>query len=238
MADDEYPWMQYGRDRSVRHSKQDALSEIEFERLVDGAKNVREYYGLQAVTAVLVLGILGLRRGELAHFCEGWINWRNQMIEIPSHQECHGERGGNGLCGYCEQLAQGRARRNDDLSLEKARSFQWRPKTKAAVREVYFGFSPRTELYLERFTDDWDEWVWSAQAINRRIDLAAEQADGLNVDDIYPHALRSTAATRAAERGLEALSLLQLFGWVKLSTAEVYLARSGKNTAKQLDQSR
>jgi len=219
----------------VKHSKEDALGELEFERLLDGARRMRDYYGDQAEFLVLVLGRLGLRRGELAHMDENWLNRRDQTIEIPSHRECHGERQGDGPCGYCVQLAKGRAERCDDLPLDEALGYQWRPKTAAAVRGVYYGHLPRVEYAIENFFADWDEFVWSAQAVNRRIDRAAELAPNLDGDGVRPHALRATAATNVASHGISMYALMQMFGWCQPATAEIYLARNVDNSARQLE---
>jgi len=224
-----------GPTNTVRHSKDDALDEREFELLLEGASKMDDYYGDQALFACLILGRLGLRRGELTHMREEWVDWRQEQISIPLQEDCHGERQGDGPCGMCRQLAQQRADHNDDLSLEAALADQWRAKTPAAARDVYFGFDARTRLHVERFFDKYDQWEWAAQAVNRRVKRAAEHADGLDPDDVYPHALRATAASYHAGRGLETLSLMQMMGWAQLSTAEVYVSRNSRNTARQLD---
>ncbi|WP_161607587.1 hypothetical protein [Natronorubrum bangense] len=43
--------------------------------------------GLQARFIILVGGRLGLRRGEIAHIKEKWVNWRRSMIEIPIQED-------------------------------------------------------------------------------------------------------------------------------------------------------
>jgi len=223
----------YKRGRTVQHSKEDALGDVEFELLFEGASQMDDYYGMQAQVAVLVLGRLGLRRGELAHMRRSWLDRREKMLTIPAHEPCHGARDGDGPCGYCRQLAREQASRRPDVSDADLVDSQWRPKTEAAARDVYYGFDARVELYLERFFEEWDAWVWSAQAVNRRIERAADRA-ALEAR-VTPHTLRATAATHHAARGLEMHALMQYFGWAQPSTAEVYLARNGRNTARQLD---
>jgi integrase len=216
------------------HSKDDALDDREFELLFEGASRLDEYYGIQAQFLVQVLGRLGLRRGELAHMTQEWIDWRKEMIRIPRQQDCHGGRDG-GVCGYCRQLAEQRVDYREDLPLDASVAMQWVAKTDAAARDVYFGFDPRVRLWIERFFDRFDEWVWSPAAINRRVKRAAEHADGLDPDEVRPHSLRASAATHHAARGLEMHALMQYFGWAQPSTAKCYLARNGQNTARQLD---
>jgi integrase len=181
------------------------------------------------------MGRLGLRRGELTHLRADWIDERNQMLSIPRQQDCAIGKGDADCCGYCRQLAEQRIEFNPELSMATAVDMQWAAKTDAAARDVYFGFSPRAELYIQRFTDRYDRWPVSSTGVNRRVKDAAEAADRLERADVRPHALRATAATRLAAEGLEMHALMQYFGWAKPQTAEVYLSRNGKNTARQLD---
>jgi len=230
-----------GRSGSdVRHSKEDALDEREFELLLEGARELAQspyYYDPDPMFIVYVLGRLGLRRGELVHLREEWIDWRNKMIRIPDHDPCdHGKDGS--ICGYCEQLARQRVEYADgDLSMEEARRWVWVPKTEASARDVYFGFSARAEMFIERYfaSPEYNRVEISGTAINRRVKKAAERADELDPDRLSPHKLRATAATFHASRGLETLSLMQLMGWVQPQTAEIYISRNGQNTARQLD---
>lgn len=219
----------------VRHSKQDALSAQEYERLVAGAQQLDGDDRIEALAAVCLLGRGGLRRGELAHLRTEWIDWTREMIQIPAYQPCEKGRHGE-VCGDCRQKAKQRVDYADgDLDLATAAADRWRPKTPAAAREIYVGWDPRTMVALERFADRYDAWPLSSQGVARRVQWAAEAAAGLEADDVYPHALRATAATELAGRGLESHALLQYFGWSQLSTAQVYLGRSAGNTARQLD---
>lgn len=226
---------QHGPTNTVRHSKDDALDGREYELLLEGAAQMDDYYGQQAEFCILVLGRLGLRRGELTHMTGDWLDYRKEMISVPYHQPCHGERDGDGICGYCRQLAEQRVEYNDELTIEGAVADQWHAKTPAAARGVYYGFDSRVQLHVERFLDKYDGWPLSAGAITRRVKRAAEHADGLDADDVRPHALRATAATYHAGRGLELLPLMQMMGWAQASTAERYLSRNSENTARQLD---
>lgn len=240
MPSEQNPIHAAGRSGStVRHSKEDALSEMEFELLLEGARKMNKdyYYEPDPEFTIMVLGRLGLRRGELAHLQESWIDWRENMITIPSHERC--TKGKNGEpCGYCHQIAKQRAEyAGDGLSFEEALSWMWVPKTEAAAREIYFGFDPRLELYIQRYFDNksYTRYEASGTAINRRVKKAAELAEKLKPENVRPHSLRSTAAMYHAGRGLKMLSLMQLFGWCQPSTAEVYIGRNGQNTKRQLD---
>lgn len=230
-----------GRSGSdVTHSKEDALSEREFELLLEAASRLSAsdyYYTADPEFTIYVLGRLGLRRGELAHLREEWIDWRRKMIVIPQSSPCHGARGGDDVCGYCRQLARQRVDYADDLTMQEALAWMWVPKTEAAAREIYFGFDARAEMYIERYfaSDEYAVYEPSSTAINRRVKKCAEMAEGLDPSHVRPHSLRATAATYHAGRGLELLALMQMMGWRQPQTAEIYIGRSGENTARQLD---
>jgi len=194
---------------------------------------MRDYYGHQARFVLLVAGRLGLRAGEIAHMSEDWVDYRRNMIEVPRFDRCTKAEDGS-ECGYCRQQAAQRAEYNPEMSIEDALAHAWSAKTDAAAREVPFDFDPRTSLAIERFFDRYDEWPVSRQGINRRVNKAAELADTLTPDNIYPHALRATAATYHAGRGLDVIPLQSLFGWSDLATAQHYIQSSGENTARAL----
>lgn len=223
---------------SVRHSKQDALTEKELEYLLEGARrlNYNYYYHPDPEFVIYVLGKLGLRRGEIAHMKESWIDYSRKMITIPEYEKC--EKGiDENVCGYCKQLAKQRVEYSEKLTLGEALEWMWVPKTQAAAREIYYGFDTRLELYIERYfnSPEYNKVEIGANGIHRRVKRAAEKADELSPQNLSPHKLRATAATFHAGRGLETLALMQFFGWVDPSTAEVYISRNGENTAKQLN---
>lgn len=220
----------------TRHSKDDALSDRRFELLLEGTHEMREYYGFQARFCILVMGRLGLRRGELAHMRESWVDWRRNMIEIPRHQPCEKGKDG-GACGYCRSLAEQRLEHADpeaSLTMEQAVGETWRPKTDAAARSVPFDHDARAQLAVERFFDRYDAYPCSAQSVNRRVKKAAEHADELRREDVYPHCLRASAASRLAAKGLDLIPLQSMLGWSDLSTAQVYIQKSGENTQRAL----
>lgn len=218
---------------TTHHSKEDALDDREFELLLEGAQRLDDYYSLEAQFIVHAAGRLGLRAGEIRHMEEDWIDRRRRMITIPGKQSCDKGKDG-GVCGACEQAARQMVAHNDDVEIEEARGKMWSPKTSAAAREVPFDADPRAELAVERYFDRFSEYQTSQTGINRRVGKAAEAADDLDPDDIYPHCLRSTAATRFASRGLDVIALQAMFGWADLSTAQRYIRRSGENTARAI----
>jgi integrase len=222
------------RGGTTTHSKADALSEREFELLLDGARSLGDD-SVQAVAAVLACGRLGLRSGELGHLDASWIDWQRSQIEIPSYDPCTKSAEGD-PCGDCRQKARQAVGYADDLALEDALAACWTPKTEAAARAVPFGFATRVEIALERLVDEYGGWPLSVQTIYRRVTDAAEAAeDEVAADDVRPHGLRATAASYHAARGLETLPLQAMFGWAQLSTAEKYVASSSANTRRALN---
>lgn len=280
----------------VRHTKEDALDDLEFELLVDASYGLKPKQDLETRFVLLVGGRLGLRRGELAHMAEEWINWRDRRIEIPAQEPCTKGRDG-GICGQCRQKAKQKAEirvrnaavtvvdtnralerdrdariRDFDRELERAADGllidvdelldvlggetaldaaqetleefyhddvleyhtenAWTPKTENAVREVPFGFSGRTEIVVERYFDEWDQWMYCGNAINRRLDWVTDEVDA--VESLHPHALRSTAASFHAGRGLRVLPLQNMFGWADPETARRYIAKNPNQLDREL----
>jgi len=216
-----------------RNSADDALEDREFQLLLEASYELDEYYDLETRTIVLTLGRLGLRVGELIHMDESWIDWRRRMIQIPQYDRCEKGRDG-GPCGYCRQLAEQQANHNEGLTPDEALARRWQSKTDAAARSIPYDFDSRIEITLERYFEQFDEFQTSKSGVDRRLAKAVEHVDTLNIQQIYPHCLRATAASYHASRGLDAISLQSLMGWADLSTAHRYVRRSGDRTRKAL----
>lgn len=219
-----------------RHAKDDALDPIEFQLLLEGAGRLGDYQGQQARFVVLLAGRLGMRRGEITHLRESWVDWRRSMICVPRREPCDKGRNG-GPCGDCRQKARqyvDHAPPDEPLTMRQALAMRWEPKTPAASREIPFDHDPRVQLAIERFFEKYDRWPLSYAVVGRRITAAAEAAEGLDPDRVYTHALRATAATYHGDRGLNPIPLKALMGWADLSTAQSYIASSGANTQRAL----
>ena len=222
-------------NENVRHSREDALSDREYQLFLEGCDRMRDYYGQHARFVALMAGRLGMRRAEIAHMSEEWVDYRRNMIIIPRHHKC--TKGENGdVCGSCKQAARRIAENGSDLTYAEALETRWAGKTDAAAREIPFDHDARAQLCLERFFDKYDEYPCSCQSINRRVKKAAELADELDAEDVYPHCLRATAATTLAARGMDFLPLKAMMGWADLSTAMCYISNSGENTARALNE--
>lgn len=212
-----------------RHTHQDALSEREYRHLLDACGDLDDPYRRECEFVVVVAGRLGLRAGELAHIDESWIDWEHRRLQIPAFDECtNGEDGG--ICGYCRARAKEQAE-TLGIDVETALSRRWEPKTSHGSRAVPFDFDAEVESVVSNWFWDHDGWPLSRAAVNRRVDKVAAAA-GL---ELYPHALRATAATNLAYRGVPAAALQSMMGWSQLSTAQKYLRLSGEATSRALN---
>lgn len=87
----------HSRGTTPRHTYQDALSEREFERLLDACDDLSDPYRFEARLICLLAGRLGLRRGEIAHLSVAWLDWERKLLRVPSQEPCD--------CGYCRRQA-------------------------------------------------------------------------------------------------------------------------------------
>lgn len=214
----------------TRYSREDVLSEREFELLLRGARQLPEPYRFEALLCLYGTGALGLRAGELAHLDSSWLNWPNRMVEIPRFDGCT-DGTDNGVCGYCRTRAED-YQATHDCSWDDALETRWSPKTATGERSVPFDFDVRVELCIEEFDDRFDHFPKSRTTINRRINDAIE-ASRLDLDT-YPHALRATAATRHASRNVSPYALMSVMGWQDMETARSYIAASDESAAREL----
>lgn len=215
----------------TRNSHQDSITVEQFERLLEAARDLPAPYGEECEYVLLAAGRLGMRAGELCHLRPSWINTERSQVEIPAHDPCtKGDH--DTICGYCSKQAVLAASNNADLALLDAMGERWEPKTKHAIRAIPYDFDEELATRFEELALD-GGYQKSRVSVNRRVDRVAEAA-GMNPDNLYPHALRATAATHHAYRGLPATALQSLMGWADISVANKYVRLSGEQTAKAL----
>lgn len=215
-------------------TREKALTEREFERLLIGAMRIDDSEASMEARAVLLIGgRLGLRPGEVTHIGESWVNRRREMLTIPSQDPCKKGRGG-GPCGYCRQAAKQQLKHDDSKEFEEVIENYWNPKTDAAVRDVPYGWDQRIAVAIEWLIDEYGGYPNSFSTLQRRLDTTLELADRLETDDTSLHGLRGTAASYHAGRGLDAGPLQSMFGWSDLATARNYIAVDGQMTARAL----
>lgn len=215
-------------------TREKALTEREFERLLIGAMRIDDADVSMETRAVLLIGgRLGLRPGEVTHIDESWVNRRREMLSIPPQDSCTKGQGG-GPCGYCRQAAKQQLKHDDSKEFEEVIENYWNPKTDAAVRDVPYGWDQRIAVAIDWLIDEYGRYPNSFSTLQRRLNTALELADGLEKDSTSLHGLRGTAASYHAGRGLDAGPLQSMFGWSDLGTARNYIAVDGEMTARAL----
>lgn len=216
----------------VRHSHQDALNEASFDRLVQATDQLAEPFQTECLALLVLAGRLGLRAGEISHSHRDWLDVDRKTIHIPHHWPCSDGIDG-GICGYCRKRAR-YAAGVSGISIEEALQQRWEPKTEKGARAVPYGFDPFVEIVVEEFFDEYESWPKSRVSINRRVDRLADAAG--YEERLYPHALRATAASYHAYRGVPAVALQSMFGWANLHVAQKYVRLTGEATSKALSE--
>ena len=253
-----------------RHSREDALTEREFEKLVRASYDLNPSKELEARIALYLTGKLGMRGGEVAHLHIDWINWQDRVIEIPEHHPCTKGVNPGEVCGYCRRRAIEELKTNNltvheatdairheydadllsqlgdegirnhaldlrdrvNITYKEAVSRRWKPKTPKSARRIPFDFDVRVEMTIEQFFRKYDSWSKSKSTLNRRIKTLSEAVD--EDINIYPHALRATAASTHASRGVSAFSLMTIMGWSDIATARMYIQSNAEQAAREV----
>jgi integrase len=123
-------------------------------------------------------------------------------------------------------------RREVNITMAEAREERWQPKTSEGAREIPFDFDVRAEMTIEEFFDSHEQWPKSKATLNRRIDEVADAA-GIE-DNVYPHALRATAASYHAAREVSAHSLMSIMGWADIGTARSYIRANSQQANREV----
>lgn len=96
----------------TEHSRDHALDAREFERLLEGARELPEPWDFEARLVIHLAGRLGFRGGEIAHLKVDWIDFDRRVIEIPKYDPCTKGKDG-GVCGYCRERAKDHLKSNN-----------------------------------------------------------------------------------------------------------------------------
>lgn len=111
----------------------------------------------------------------------------------------------------------------------------WTPKTRYGIRAIPFGSMSQARDIISHFFALNDSLNLGRVGIWKRIRRIAKRVPEVK-KQVTPHALRATAAFQLAEAGFSSQALRQFFGWSRLSTAEVYILRSGQAAIKELEE--
>jgi len=178
------------------------LSEEDVERLRASAKESSAREEL----VVLTLLDSGLRRSELAHLREDWIDFEvyPPEIEVPKEDRCFVGRN-NKPCHHC-----------------KDNQGKYRSKTES--RRV-----PVIREETQEILKNWfklNKSVASVETISKDVKQVAERADVYieNSDELpTPHVLRQTYGVKLAKSGLNAAEFRSVMGYSAAQTAQRYL---------------
>lgn len=171
---------------------------------------------LQCKFALITMGELGLRAGELTHITrEGphdWIDLVNYRIDIPPWSPCR--------CGYCKHQAKQEVEKNENITFEESMKDRWKPQVRAASRSIPFDYKDDVRELFKQFFEIYDEWPLSRSTVNRRVDRIVENSEiERPTNSINPGALRAGAAKYYAKNGMNPRVLTKLMGWESESTA-------------------
>ena len=109
----------------------------------------------------------------------------------------------------------------------------WTPKTPHAARRVYWKHLNKAEKIIPDYFEFNSNIPIKAKSINYRVNKWARKAD-LKVN-VYPHALRATAALKFASAGFSAQALRSIMGWADLETANKYISASSRAVEQDLE---
>ena len=91
------------------HARDDALSAREFEQLVNASYRIdNDRIELECRVLLYLAGRVGLRKGEITHLSEEWIDWNDKTITIPASNPCTKGQHAAEPCGYCRRRAEDR----------------------------------------------------------------------------------------------------------------------------------
>lgn len=214
-------------------AKEDMPSPREYRALKRAAKdNVKEEFQLECSFVLRLMGELGLRAGEVSHLSQGWVNFDQNTIEIPSYDECEEGQDG-GPCGYCKQQAR-QAAKNNGISYEKALRDRWEPKNDESERNIWYGWDDGLVEIIDEYLFENEGYSASRASINRRIDRIADACKMVDREEVYPHALRGHAAMYHAKSGMRAFQLKEFMGWSKVDGAMPYIKMASDDVKTEL----
>lgn len=226
-----------GRTNSAR---EDAPSAREYRCLKRAArdhvthlKRDDDEFRLECELVIRLMGELGLRAGEVPHLKESWVDFDQLEITLPTYDRCEDGQDG-GPCGYCKQQAQQMANKRDDISYETALRKFWRPKNEMAARTIWFGWNEDLVEILDEYLYKFGAYKHSRVSINRRVDKVASECNMVDVDDVYPHALRGHAALFHAKKGMRAYQLKEFMGWSEVDGAMDYIKLAANDVKSEL----
>jgi hypothetical protein len=117
---------------------------------------------------------------------------------------------------------------DEDLNpLEILYEERWQPKYERSARRVPFGYSRRLTAVIMLFFENNDCLEITQVTMNNLVTEAAENAKGVDPEEITLRGLRATAATHYTTIVRNPKVLQDLMGWTRIETAARYIRRAG-----------
>lgn len=248
----------------TRHSREDALTERQFELLYQSIDDMKTSKRLETKFILMCAGRMGMRAGEIAHISKNWTDTSTHTIEIPEHDPCDFGKFAD-PCGYCRNRAR-------DYIETQNRSFgdvisdvkdQYPQLDKQAIKTIAqdnfkegsisfeealdLRWSPKTQSSARSIPYDFDVRVqlvfedffdnyskFPKSKCTINRRISTVAEKSELENDVYPHSLRATAAMLHASRGVSPYSLMSTMGWETLETARAYIGSSDTSAAREL----
>ena len=189
---------------TVKHSKDNALEPKEKEELLRALRELKAKSESKDRYEVLIHLMMnaGLRISEALQVREDWFSDvdTGMVVKIPS-------------------------KARDLFNMKR----DWKPKTLAGKREVYFldaGIGEKVRSYFIHKK----KIGFSRQRAYQIVKMLGIK---INKPELHPHALRSTYANMLVHKGVNATTLMYYMGWNNLQTAIAYVNTS--NVAARAD---
>ncbi|OYR80392.1 hypothetical protein DJ71_14955 [Halorubrum sp. E3] len=179
-------------------------------------------------------GRLGPRNSEVLHVCDDYLI-RNEEGTIVAYQIPTALPGCD--CVICQRLATRRARDDEDDSAtaEDYLDEYWTPKSHAGGRSVPVIQNRGREVLDLYAIKHMGKPNMTGQTYRNRLARLEELCDDVDVN-LYPQALRATAANYWTLWGLDAKYLRWFFGWKYISTAQFYIRKSDVTLRWKMEQ--
>lgn len=195
-------------------SKDHILEKFEIEELK--AKCLSDY------ERMVIYGLIytGMRNSEFLHIERNWIDFNNGIISIPQYMVCP--------CYECKKEF-----RTKKGNVKKPTGV-WKPKTKDGVRGVRIltPLMPFFKRYFQNHNSILETYgnrveIWRIlKRVYKRTKIQKQ---------VFPHSIRATYATMAAERIDNPMDLKDIMGWKNLNVAESYVKMSKERMKKMTD---
>lgn len=247
-----------------RHSREDALTEREFELLYQSISEMKSSKKIETQFIMMCAGRMGMRGGEIAHIRKEWIDTSTHTIDIPEYDPCQFGKFDE-PCGYCRNRARDYMETHnrpyskviddveeqypqlDDTAVKTIAQDEFQENSITFDEAVDMRWAPKTQNSARSIPYDFDVRLQLVfEEFFNEYDMFPKSKCTINrrintaveksplETDVYPHSLRATAAMLHASRDVSPYSLMSTMGWETLETARAYIGSSDTSAAREL----